>query len=74
MSRCDYLKLYIFFAGLEGREGGKIAAGRAEVEVAEVKESQQDPTCACFALKRSRVPQWLTLRRGLINNDKHSSI
>lgn len=69
VSRCDYLKLYIFFPGLESRERRKIAAGRADMEMAEVKESQQDPTCGRFALKRMRLPQRLTLRIGLIRND-----
>lgn len=69
MSRCDHLKLYIFFAGLESRERGKIAAGRADMEMAEVKESQQDPTCGRSTLKRMRLPQRLTLRIGLIRND-----
>lgn len=68
--------IYIFCQSREERQEGRQqqAEQSGYKEGRDKEESQQDPSCACFALKRSRLPQWVTLRQGLISDDKRSHI
>lgn len=65
LSELIYMCIYVFLACLESRAEER-ARQQQDMEMAEVKESQRDPTCMCFSLKRMRLLQLLTVQIGLI--------